>query len=428
MKSFAILSVVAGAAASAGAYYDTTTTSTSTVGYTTVAACPKCHHPASDLAQTVTKQYQPVTTCQAAAVTACAAYTSGVPQSCTTYDVPTSCSTYAYVSTVIPAHDGQSCTVTETAQPVTVCSTRSTITHSSTSYSPAAPTAHRYSPGPFALNNVTAHVRVWYELYEKTCEVPYNQLGPIAIPGYGGSGLCGRACRAKGRDHTKYQPVEIKECFDGRCNRHTYTYVHGAPKPSVTTYKSPGTYTITAYDVTVTKTTTIARPAFTVVQPNQQVTYGGVITSVPRPTTLTVACAEYKTQGGRTKTIIKYVTQVCASAGRYTIVKPTVTSCATETTIAYPTVTVYVPGVYHHTQETVTITKSNQAYTCDYQQTDLPTGTTTGAGPDPSSDAEEPAEAYGKAEAGYVKRGGMIRRNAGPASGAKPLNKRVILV
>ncbi|KAF2652601.1 hypothetical protein K491DRAFT_695477 [Lophiostoma macrostomum CBS 122681] len=389
-------------------------------------------------------------------------------QTIPTYDADASTwSEYAYVSTVITDYDGNDYTVTNTDQPVTVYHESSTITHYQEEPTPVA--SHGYYPLAGANGTYSAApapTKAYYELTEEVHEATYKDLGPKALPGYGGSGF------RKDPDH---QPVVIKKYSNGKWHSYSYVFTYGAPKPSATTFENPGTYTLPASDVTVEKPTTAAVEAHQTYHAHQHVTYGGHYTHVPHKTTLTAPYGAYETHGASTKTIIKYKTITCPSAGKYTIVKPTTTSYDHDTTLSYPTTTHYEPGVYHHPRETVTITKKHQPYTCSYTKTHSypfpshyptwkpssthstktktkhhsstktkhhsthkPTSThhgyphttspasttqdaygtsstpsaTTPYGPDPSGDLDYDVavENYGTPNAGYVKRGGMLER------------------
>jgi len=397
--------------------------SSSKAGYTTITPSGSSYGPV-----TVTSQYQTVPT-----------YISSA----------SSYSDYVYVSTVVTDADGKKCTVTQTEDPVTVYHTKSTKTHTTT-YSPA-PSAHY----PYNKNG-TAYLpttKTWEELCETVVEVPYKELGPHALPGYPGSGLCGKNCygseypNGDKKDETSYQPAHVKEYRNGKWSSYIVTYTYGAPTPKATTYAKPGTYTVPAYDVTVYKTKTVAEDRIYTAPAHAIVTYGGHTTQVSKPTTITAAYATYETHGSETKTIIKTTTIYADKPGKYTIAKPTVTSYEKDQVCHYPTAKVYPPGVYHHDKEAVTITKSNEAYTCSYGKTSTYSTSTSTSGyatasqdtyptasstqpynPDPSADYPEPVESYGVPSAGYVKRGGMLERRKVEEKKAAPIGKRVILV
>jgi len=407
MKTTSTL-LFAGAAAAQGYGYAAAPSSSSKAGYTTITPGGTSYGPV-----TVTAQYQAVPTYDASA---------------------SSYSDYLYVSTVVTDADDKKCTVTKTEQPVTVYHTKSTKTHTTT-YAPAPSAWYPY--GKNGTSNNTPHTKTWEELCEKVVEVPYKELGPHALPGYGGSGLCktcyGSEHHAGGdkEDEESYQPAHVKEYKDGKWSSYEVTYTYGAPTPKATTYATPGTYTVPAYDMTVYKTKTMAQEGTYTAAAHKTVTYGGEYTHVTKATTITAAYAACETKGSETKTIIKTTTIYADKPGTYTVAKPTVTSYETEQVCHYPTAVVYPPGVYHHSKETVTVTKTSQAYTCSYGSTSTyPTSTpstTKPHGPDPSGDHDEPAESYGYATAGYVKRGGMLERRKAEEKKA-PLGKRVILV
>ncbi|KAJ4290539.1 hypothetical protein N0V90_010756 [Kalmusia sp. IMI 367209] len=396
-------------------------------------------------------------------------------------------SQYLWVSTVITDADGEACTITKTEEPVTIRHTRATVTHvtTNTNWIYAVPTG-AYHDGTATATYETSQ---WEELYEMIGEIEYKHLGPYAIHDYPGSGLCGHKCNG---DHGfKYQPAHVKEFKHGKWTYYNTTYTYGLPMPKATTYETPGTYTVSAYDVTVDETITAPSEATYTAPASTMVTYGGVTTSVDEPCVITARYGAYSNDGAMIKTIIKTTTIYANTPGHYTIVKPTTTRYDHSTECTYPTTTIYEPGVYHHSKETITITKPHQAYTCSYYQTPTATsrksvttdrhsiyvtspedGTaqsyntpsskhddsyptpfssrpsykptsmppssandrystaspTNPRGPDPSSDYEEPEESYGTAYAGYVKRGGMLERRKAHIVKVTPPGKRVILV
>jgi hypothetical protein len=411
------------AGAAAASYGYAPISPSSKAAYTTITPGGSSYGPV-----TVTKQHQTVPTYVASA---------------------SSYSDYVYVSTVVVDADGKQCTVTKTEEPVTVSHDKYTKTHTTT-YAPAASAYYPYGKNGTSTPPTT---KTWEELCETVVEVPYKDLGPHALPGYPGSGLCGKDCyggeypSGDKKDETEYQPAHVKEYKNGKWSSYEVTYTYGAPTPKATTYANPGTYTVPEYAVTVYKTKTVAEEGTYTAPANEVVTYGGHTTDVTKPTTITAAYAACETHGSETKTVIKTTTIYASQPGKYTVAKPTVTSYPTEKVCHYPTAKVYPPGVYHHDKETVTITKTNEAYTCSYGKTSTyPTLTSTSSpveptvtpyptasstqpyNPDPSADYPEPAESYGYATAGYVKRGGMLERRKAEDKKAAPLGKRVILV
>ncbi|OQV04509.1 hypothetical protein CLAIMM_09376 [Cladophialophora immunda] len=159
--------------------------------------------------------------------------------------------TFAYVSTVIPAAwDGTSVhatKVTSTAQTVTVSRFRSTITKFAT------PTQ------AVVRNGTTSHAspKPVYLTVAKDFMVAYNQIGPLAIPGYGGSGLC-KECNLQ-QDGSRSQVVNVIECRSGpvgtKCMGYTETWISKPAAasssktvtPLATRFVAPsaGTYTFT---------------------------------------------------------------------------------------------------------------------------------------------------------------------------------------
>ncbi|KAF2113973.1 hypothetical protein BDV96DRAFT_613325 [Lophiotrema nucula] len=420
MKSASAL-LFASVAAAEGYYGYASSSSSSTLGYTTV-------YPGHGKEPvTVTSQYQAVPTY--------------VSEEKSKY-----WSSYDWVSTILKDYDSKYTTITSTTDKVIVYHTKTTKTHTSTITAPYTTATGGYAyPTGYPVKNATTSTKVWYELYEKIHEVEYCELGPKALPGYGGSGLY-KEWNPKAE--TNYQPVEVKEYTGGKWKYYAVTYTFGAPKPSVTTYSAPGTYTAPAYEITVTKSSTAAYEEECTAAPHETVTYGGYTTDVTKPTTVTVPYGAYETHGAKTKTVVHYTTVTYTKPGHYTVIKPTTTAYETSTVIVYPTATTYEPGVYTHPVETVTITKSGEAYTCTAHHTSTytpsskpsttadayPTSTGTATGPsypDPSSDYEEPAEEYGAPSAGYVKRGGMLERRKAEEAVVKRAahpGKRVILV
>lgn len=192
------------------------------IGYTTV-------YPGYDKQPvTVTSQYQPYPTCVSAGYNG---------KSCGKWEED------SWVSTTVKDYDSKTVTVTKVKQPVTVYHTKKTITHSATGkYNGYATSSAGYAqPTGSAYKNGTEGC--WYELYEKIEEVPYNKLGPHALPGYPGSGLY--------KEGDKKQPVHVKEYKNGKWSEYDHEYSYGTPEEDVTTYEKPGVYTVPAKDVTV---------------------------------------------------------------------------------------------------------------------------------------------------------------------------------
>jgi hypothetical protein len=312
------------------------TTSAKPIGYTTIVPGY------GKQPVTVTTQHQPYPTCVSPAYGG---------KDCAKWDED------AYVSTVIKDYDNNYATITKTAQPVVVYHTKKTITHSATATSGyAAPTGAAYKNGTEGC---------WYELYEKIEEVPYNQLGPHALPGYPGSGLY--------KEGEKKQPVNVKEYKGGKWSEYVHEYSYGTPKPEVTTYEKPGVYTVPSKDVTIDHPVTYPAEATKTARAGETCTYGGQSIEAKQTGYITGAYAAYETKvnGGKTvtETVIKHTTIYASTTGNYEVSKPTTTVYDHDTEVAYPTAKHYEAGVYHHEAKTVTITKPGQAYTCEYEQT-----------------------------------------------------------
>jgi hypothetical protein len=291
---------------------------------------------------TVTTQHQPYPTCVSPAYGG---------KDCAKWEED------AYVSTVIKDYDNNYATITKTAQPVVVYHTKKTITHSATA------TGGYAAPTGYANKNGTDGC--WYELYEKIEEVPYNQLGPHALPGYPGSGLY------KGGE-TK-QPVHVKEYKGGKWTEYEQEHSYDSPKPEVTTYEKPGVYTVPSKDVTIDHPVTYPAEATKTAKAGETCTYGGQYIEAKQTGYITAAYGAYETKvnGDKTvtETVIKHTTIYASTTGNYEVAKPTTTVYDHDTEVAYPTAQHYEPGVYHHEAKTVTVTKPGQAYTCEYEQT-----------------------------------------------------------
>ncbi|EXJ79878.1 hypothetical protein A1O3_08163 [Capronia epimyces CBS 606.96] len=150
----------------------------------TITPCPAAPVSFAPPPITVTSQYQEVSTCEAK--TAC------LKRRCTTQY---SYHTYDYVSTIIPGPDSP-ITVTRTDQSVLISHSSTTIT--STALVTKVRFGHRFTATATAY---TTQVKEWSALYK--------DIGPLALPGYEGSGLC-QSC--KGPHGEKRQQLEVIEC------------------------------------------------------------------------------------------------------------------------------------------------------------------------------------------------------------------------
>ncbi|KIV82625.1 hypothetical protein PV11_04723 [Exophiala sideris] len=155
----------------------------------TITPCPAA--PALNLEPiTVTTQYQPVFTCEPSSTCRRSRCTTIYPLQ-----------TYEYVSTVIPCPYGLSSvsTVTRTEQSVLV--SRATTTITGTTLSTMVAVVHGTPTTSVLLHRD-------YTTVSKEWSAPYNSLGPLAIAGYPGSGLC--------TDCDLSQTLEVIECINSR--------------------------------------------------------------------------------------------------------------------------------------------------------------------------------------------------------------------
>ncbi|KEF51686.1 uncharacterized protein A1O9_12321, partial [Exophiala aquamarina CBS 119918] len=211
---------------------------------------------------TVTKQYQAVSTC--APTTAC------LRGSCTTrYPFET----FAYVSTVIPAAwDGknlQTTTVTSTTQTVTVSRFQTTLTKWITPAPVVPKTGTATTPKPTSIELTIA----------KDFFAPYNKLGPLAIPGYDGSGLC-KECETQ-PDGSRSQVVGVVECRAGpggsKCMGYDETWISKpAPSTSATTANACSTRWVAPSAGTYTFTFPFTAPARVITAAETTITVGPV--------------------------------------------------------------------------------------------------------------------------------------------------------
>ena len=180
----------------------------------TVTPCPSVSaHNIPAPVITVTNQYQPVSTC--------------IPKSevCVKNKCWTrySYSTYDFVSTVIPcpfAVPSQTTTITKTEQSVLVSRSSKTITNE---YITSTVTRKWRRPTTVTstASKYTTIINEW--------SAAYKDLGPYAIPGYSGSGIC---TKCQGPNKQKVQLLDVIECTQGSdipttCNQHPEVWVFG---------------------------------------------------------------------------------------------------------------------------------------------------------------------------------------------------------
>lgn len=297
---------------------------------------------------TITAQYQTYPSCVATAYGG---------SSCATWGANT------YVSTTVKDYNSQNVYVTDVKQAITLYATKSTSTCTAAGSS-ATPSVYQ---------------RVEY------CQ--YNQLGGNAINGYGGSGLCATCCNA--------QPVTVKEYKNGQWSSYTSTQSYGVPTAYATTYATPGTYTVPAKQMTVSSTVYGCSEVTKTATAGQTCVYGGNYALATGVGYMTVPYGGYSTSVSNNMTstypVVKTTTVYASKTGTVTICTPTSTVYATSTTYVYPMVSSYAPGVYSYGAKTVTVTQSNQAYTCPYENRIYPV---TSMSSKPTGYPAKPVSAY----------------------------------
>jgi hypothetical protein len=207
---------------------------------------------------------------------------------------------------------------------------------------------------------------------------PYNELGPLALPPWEGSGLCTTCVSGK---ESKDQAVHVSKCLDGVCSTYVETWVSTKPAPatsaaetsySTSAYASqsgyntiPVTATFTPSDTmeggytapvtsTFVITTSVAKPCSVDITKVITVTY----TKEPAPT------AKYSTSAAPVST------KTYCSNGAHTI--PIVTTCtpkgpgftAPVTTTVYYTTTVTDGPKTVSCTKTVTVTFTSTSTPC----------------------------------------------------------------
>ena len=124
-----------------------------------------------------------------------------------------------YVSTVLPIlFHGSSVTVTDEFQIVTYSSTSTTAVGTLT-----APTAGVYTNPASEVVTLAAPTMIPYtQTVPVYYAAPYNSLGPLAIPSFGGSGLCGDACLSPSEAR---QVANVEFCVGNVCYQYTETVI-----------------------------------------------------------------------------------------------------------------------------------------------------------------------------------------------------------
>lgn len=239
----------------------------------TVTPCPSPSQWTTPAPITVTTQYQPVSTCEPVSE-ACVKNKCWMQYSYSTFD---------FVSTVIPcplALPSSVSTITKTDQDVLVSRSSKTITNTF-----ITSLVIKKWRKPITVTTTAST----YTTIVKEWSAPYKDLGPFAIPGYKGSGIC---TQCKGPNGQNKQSLDVVECrqssnkpaicrgypevwiFDSKpalthtasaaCSRQTSvtaagTYVFKFPQhePPSTVTVSPRTLTYTIGGRVLTTTSTI---------------------------------------------------------------------------------------------------------------------------------------------------------------------------
>lgn len=243
----------------------------------TVTPCPSPSQWRSPSPITVTSQYQPVSTCTAGSEVC-------VKNKCW---IQYSYSTYDFISTVIPcplASPLAISTITTTDQKVLVSRSSDTITNTY----PTTIVTRKWRR-PITITTTASS----YTTIIKEWSAPYKNLGPYAIPGYQGSGICHQCKGPKGQ---KLQLLDVIECHQtGKatvCREYPEAWVFDS-KPSLSRTASAVCSTKTSVStpgIYVFKFPQRAPPA-TIPVPAQTVTYtaiGGQVLTSTNPATTTV--------------------------------------------------------------------------------------------------------------------------------------------
>ncbi|KAK2623584.1 hypothetical protein QTJ16_007138 [Diplocarpon rosae] len=326
----------------------------------TVYPCLSCPSDVAPPAVTVTAQYQTVSTCTP---------TPYQVSKGANYTVRPSCVSYAWVSTVIPGPDGSSTTVTKTEQEVAVAHASTVLT----SEYPCATLAPSFNATSYGAANASCTSTKLTRLVVDTV-VPYNELGPMAIGGYPGSGLC-TTCD-EDETGTQSQVVTIHQCRDDACSTYAATWVSGGkptapisvqsavyssstfcPTSGAYTIPVTATYSPAGPDLTqvVTKTfyitTSVSGPETIPITKTIEITYrGSPAPTVPSSSKLPVSTSAYVTANGAHTVPI------------YAAITPSDPAYAPVTTTAYYTTAVTDAPVHVYYTTTLTVTFTATAY------------------------------------------------------------------
>jgi hypothetical protein len=331
----------------------------------TVVPCGSCPKDVSPAPITVTSQYQPVQTCTP-------------EEKCTTKKgkkhckIVPNCSTYDFVSTYIPCDGGASTTlVTKTDQVVRVAHVSTVLT----SYLPCpTPTMAPSWNGTIPTYKNESCTSTKYQTMVVDSSCPFNEIGPIALPPYDGSGLCKKCAEDKNGD--KSQGVEVIKCLDGVCTAYTETWVSTKAQPATSASEasfSSQTYCPSAgtYTIPVTTTCSPSGPEYT-----KPVTKTfSITTSVNEPKTIEITKTVYITFTGKPAPTAAYSSSECGVStstycpnGVHTIpIATTITPSNPEYTKPVTTTVYYTTTVTDgpkHVECTKTITVTFTSYVC----------------------------------------------------------------
>ena len=303
----------------------------------TVTPCPSCPKSVMPPPVTITAQYQPVSTCTPETV--CSTHSKS--ESC---KVEPSCSTYDWVSTEIPCLGGTTSTlVTKTDQIVELSHVSTVLTDLYPIPCPTKAPSWNGTAPRYQKENCTS-TALTTMIVDISC--PYDEMGPMAMPPWGGSGLC-KTC-ASDVNGTKSQGVHVSKCLNGACSTYSETWVSRTPAPTTST--STAKFSSSAYcsssgvnTIPVTTTCTPTGAAYT-----QPVTSTfSITTSVPSPQTVDITTVITVTFTGKpaptvpsSKSVAPVSTSTfCSENGMHTI---PITQTFTPTNPAYTPVTTTV--------------------------------------------------------------------------------------
>lgn len=322
----------------------------------TVYPCPSCPESVAPPAITVTAQYQAVSTCSPHTV-ANTVYGSELQK------VEPTCSTYDFVSTIIPCAGGSSTTITKTEQVVDISHVSTVLT----STYPCPTTAPSYNGTGYGYKNSSCtSTKLTTLVVDVSCL--YKELGPLAIGGYAGSGLC-TTC-AEDKNGTKSQVVTVTKCLDKSCATYPETWV--SAKPTTPTLVSSTVYssstfcpTSGVYTIPITTTCTPSGPEFT--QP--VVKTFSITTSVSKPQTIQITKTITITYSGKpaptasssSSKLPVSTSTYCTKNGPYTVpivatITPSNSAYNPLTTTVYYTTTVTNAPIHIGCTKSLTIT------------------------------------------------------------------------